>query len=157
MPFDEDTDSSILEAPNNAGLKKVSSKKSIFDTAPKKPSFEDFSKKVDNIQENSSLKQQKAIELSKKFQQIINDKTLNKNKTIFSKQFETEVLKDFITFGISINNDPNEPQEGTGSISLIAIILNCLIKQRDRINELEYNFQELNKKNVGLDTSKINE
>lgn len=143
MPFEEDD--SPIQAPNNQGLKQVSSKKSIFESLPKKPSPEDFEKKVKQTQETNSGYKKRAAELAISFKKILEDKTLSQNKNIFANEFERELLVKMIQLATEINNDPNE-QEGMGSLGWIALLFKTVLAQRDRINNLEYNFSILEKK-----------
>lgn len=145
MPFDEEDDDSLTESNKNARLKKVSSKKSIFDGLPKKPSADEFNAKVDRIQERDNSYKSRAATLATKFVNFLADKTLKQNKSIFVKEVEKEVLTDMIALAVEINNDPIE-KEGMGSLGWITLLFRISLAQRDRINELEYNLGELNKK-----------
>lgn len=145
MPFDEDEEDIL---PNkNAGLKKVSSKKSIFDELPKKPSPEDFQRKVLSSQERLSGYRLAVAELSKQFLKLISDKTLKQNKSLFDADIEKEVVAQMIKLASDINNDPAE-QEGIGSLSWITILLKVVLSQRNRINDLEYRVSLLEKKST---------
>lgn len=145
MPFDEEDDDSLTESNKNTRLKKVSSKKSIFDGLPKKPSPDEFNAKVDHIQERGDSYKSRAAALATKFVGFLADKTLKQNRSIFAKEVEKEVLTDMISLAVDINNDPIE-KEGMGSLGWITLLFRVSLAQRDRINELEYNLSELNKK-----------
>ncbi len=148
MPFEDD------EAPIaaiNSGLKNVSSKKSIFESLPKKPSSEEFEKKVKEMQDRSSGYKKRAAELAVSFKKLLEDKTLAQNKNIFASEFERELLSKMINLAIEINNDPNE-QEGMGSLGWITLLFKTVLSQRDRINNLEYTISQLEKK---LDPSNL--
>jgi|688.fasta_scaffold881774_2 hypothetical protein len=142
MPFEEDD--SPIQAPKQ-GLKNVSSKKSIFESLPKKPSPEEFEKRVKDAQESNSGYKKRAAELALNFKKILEDKTLPQNKNIFANEFERELLVKMIQLAIEINNDPNE-QEGMGSLGWITLLFKTILSQRDRINNLEYNISVLEKK-----------
>ena len=146
MPFDEEDDN---EQPSlqsqRVGLKKVSSQQSIFDTMPKKPTQEDFDRKVNQIQERSSSYKAKAAELASQFSQALSDKTLKQNKNVFAREMERELLTKMVQLAVDINNDPHE-QEGMGSLSWITLLLKTCLAQRDRINQLEYVMAEMAKK-----------
>lgn len=138
MPFDDDD--SVSES--KIKIKKVSSQKSIFDGIPKKSSYEEFSKKVDSVQEKNNSHKIKAAELSSQFYKVLNDKTLRENKTIFSKSIEKDLLLELINLSIEINNDQFE-KEGMGSLTLITLLFNSLLLQRDKINNLEFELSKL--------------
>ena len=149
MPFDEEEQT--IENKKNIGLKAVSSQKSIFDKIPKKPTPEDFQKKVSSDQERSLSYKQRASELALQFKKIIEDKTLSQNKSVFSLEIEKETLTKMVELAIEINNDANE-QEGMGSLSWITFLMKTALSQRDRINYLEYNLSLIEKK---LDPSNL--
>ncbi len=157
MPFDEEDDDSLQQVKKNVGLKNVSTQKSIFDNVPKKPSAEEFSKKVDKIQDASNSYKIRGMELSSEFLRVLNDKTLKQNKSIFAKDLEKEVINKLLQLSIEINNDASE-QEGMGSLAVITLLLKVVLLQRDKINELDYTVSDLNKKiDAIIDTLKKNE
>lgn len=142
MPFDEDESSN--EPVNRIGLKKPISPQSLSEKN-KKPSQEDFEKKVKEAQERNISYKQRASELALQFKKIMEDKTLVQNKSVFSSEIEREVLSKMVQLAIEINNDPNE-QEGMGSLSWITLLFKTAISQRDKINNLDYTIFQLEKK-----------
>lgn len=142
MPFDEEEEKPINP---KVGLKNVSSQKSIFEKIPKKPSPEDFDKKVKEIQDRNYGYKQRAAELAIAFKKMIDDKTLVQNRNIFSNELEKETLTKMIQLAVEINNDPNE-QEGMGSLGWITLLFKTVLSQRDKINNLEYKVFQLEKK-----------
>jgi hypothetical protein len=145
MPFDEEPDETLNEPTKKTGLKKVSSQKSIFDNIPKKQSFEEFSQKVDVAEEKVLSYKERSAKLAVEFLELIKDKTLKQNKTIFSKEMEKELLLKLVGVSIEINNDPLE-KEGMGSLALITLLFKTVLMQRDRVNELEFILSQLTKK-----------
>lgn len=143
MPFDENDDEE--QSYKKIGLKNVSTQKSIFDSIPKKPTQEEFDKKVQAAHQQMANYKQKAAELAIQFKKIVEDKTLFENKNIFSNEVEKEVLSKMIQLAVEINNDPNE-KEGMGSLSWITLLFKTVLLQRDRLNKLEYNLFQLEKK-----------
>lgn len=144
MPFDEEEEIEIA-APKKSGLKKVSSQKSIFDDMPKKPTKQDFEKRVKDTQEKLSGYRAAGAELSKKYISILQDKTLKQNKSVFAKDMEKELISSMVQLAIDINNDPDE-QEGMGSLSWITLLLKVCLSQNNKINDLEYKISLLEKK-----------
>lgn len=144
MPFDEEDSDQDL-APSNKGLRKISSKKSIFDDIPKKPSQDEFEAKVKKVHDRSSNYKVQAADYSSQFKKIISDRTLVQNKNVFSTEIETELLSNMIKLAVEVNTDPNE-QEGMGSLMWIILLLKTCLSQRDRINKLEYIVTQLEKK-----------
>jgi hypothetical protein len=146
MPFDEEEDNDQPSARSlKVGLKKVSTRKSIFEDMPKKPTQEDLDKKVKNIVEKNITYKQKASELAMLFGKAMVDKTLKQNKNIFNIDFEQDLLSKMINLGIEINNDEAEMAD-MGSMSWITLLLKTCFAQRDRINLLEYTLSQLEKK-----------
>ncbi len=143
-PFDEENNDQPSAQSQKVGLKKVSSQKSIFDNISKKPSSEEFEKKVQQAQEISSGHKATAMALSQQFKKLISDKTLPQNKSIFAREAEKEVLGNMLRFAAEVNNDDNMG-ESEGSVGLIAILLHTCITQRDRLNQLEYFVSRLEK------------
>jgi|SRR5579885_779808 len=143
MPFDEEDDDQPVVP--KVGLKNVSTQKSIFESMPKKPTQEDFDKKVNQIQERNSSHKSRAAELAVQFNQAMNDKTLRQNKNVFAREMERELLTKMAQLAIDVNNDQHE-QEGMGSLSWIMLLLKTCLSQRDRINQLEFVVTQLEKK-----------
>jgi hypothetical protein len=144
MPFDEE-DQEETHSPSRDGLKKVSSQPSLFDKMPKKPTQADLDLKVQQIQERTTGYKLKVSEFAIGFNKAIKDKTLRQNKNIIQRDMEKELIDEMIKFAFQVNEDPAE-QEGAGSVSLIMLLLQAIMFQRDRINELEYNQVQAQKK-----------
>lgn len=143
MPFDDDDDDP--QGPNNKGLKQVSSQRSIFDGAPKKPTQEDLDRKVKKIEERVAGYKAKAADLASQFNKFMADKTLPQNRNFYQNSAQTDLLGDMVKLAIEINNDPNE-QEGMGSLGWIVLLLRTCFAQRDKINLLEYQLGQLSGK-----------
>lgn len=149
MPFDEEDEVPTVQS-QKMGLKQVSSQKSIFDSMPKKPSQEEFTKQVRQVQERVSGYKARTADLASQFSRVMADKTLPTNKNTFQREMEVEILKNMIHLAQEINADLNE-REGEGSLSWITLLLSMCLKQRDKINTLEYAVSLLEKKTEALD------
>ena len=93
MPFEDDEID--LRGVESQKKIKVSSQKSIFDkeTQQKKPlSPEEFEKRARQINDKINSHKMSAAEISLKFKQLLEDKTLPQNKNQISKEIEREVL-----------------------------------------------------------------
>ncbi len=150
LPFEEEPVNQVQKTT----LKNVSSQKSVFDNVSKKPSREDFEKKVKGIDEKNMKYKIEAAELASQFNKSLFDKTLKSNKSVFSTEIERDLLGKMIQLAIDINSDADE-QEGMGSLSWISLLLNNSLKQRDRINDLEYQIFQLDKKIKELFENKL--
>lgn len=145
MPFDDD-----YKKPDVNGLKKVSSKKSMFDDLPKKPSYQEFEQTANEANDKINNYKNEMLKLATKFKSIMSDKTLLANKSVLTKNIEKECFQKLIQIAEDINNDENEPQ-CNGSNSLIALILNTLLLSKDRMNYLEFHLSETINKVSSLD------
>lgn len=87
---------------------------------------------------------QRTWELSTKFKTMIEDKLLADNKSVLSKDIETEVLGKLVGLASEMNEDDNQP-EGIGSTALSFLIMKMLLIQRDMINSLLYKIDRLEK------------
>lgn len=142
-PFEEDPQPSTQA--QKISLKSVSTQKSIFEQMQKKPSQEEFNKQVQNVQDRNLTYKTKVAELAIQFNKVMSDKTLKQNKNIFAIELEKELLSKMIQLAVDINIDPNE-QEGMGSLGWITLLLKTCFFQRDKINQLEYDVNQLNLK-----------
>jgi hypothetical protein len=152
MPFDEE-DEKPSEQSKKIGLKKVSTQQSIFDSMPKKTSPEEFQQQVQQSQEHSSSFKVRVAQLALEFNKTMADKTLPKNKNLFQREVELELLRNMIKIAQEVNEAPLE-REGEGSLGWITILLKTCFNQRDRINNLEYWISSIEKKLAELDSVK---
>lgn len=144
IPFFDETENEV-EDTKNAGLKSVSSSKSIFDSIPKKPTRDSLKQKIGEMQETTSSYKKKISDLTKKFLSFINDKTLKENRDPFQESLEKETISQLTDLASQINEDPSE-REGMGSLLLSTILMKIVFQQRDKINNLEYRISKLEKK-----------
>lgn len=149
MPFDEDEDSSLPTPQKGVKFKG----KSMFDNLPKKPSPAALKEKANQANQQQTVYTEQGAELAMAFRKLLDDKKLSNNKTDTDFSIEKEILGKLVDLGISINIDENE-QEGMGSIALITLLLKCILLQRDKINELEFNLFSFKKT---FDNKKVNE
>lgn len=140
MPFDD------RDPPNpKTGLQKINGQKSMFDGKPRPPSQQEFQKKVEEVQERQSGYKKRAAELFIQFNKTVSDKRLARNRNIFDVETEKEMLQNMVQLAIEINNDPSE-KEGMGSLTWITCLFKTCLSQRDKINDLSYEVDELKKK-----------
>lgn len=83
-------------------------------------------------------------QLALAFKKVILDKTLPSNKSILAKDAERGLIGNLVDLGTAINNDGRE-HEGQGAMGTIALALGMLLIQRDKINELGYVVETLEK------------
>jgi hypothetical protein len=146
MPFDEDDPKEF--APK-IGVKPIVGQKSMFDK-PRRPTQQEFQKKVQGDQDKISGNKRRAAELFIQFQKTMADKTLVQNKNIINNEVDREMLQDMIKVAMEMNDDTNEEHEGTGSLALITVLLITCLAQKDRANQMEYAISVLQKKTDSL-------
>lgn len=150
MPFDEEDPKEYVP---KTGVKQVSGQKSMFDGRPRPPTQQEFEQKVHTAHEKQQGYNKRAGELYIRFAKTMADKTLPQNRNILNNETERELLTDIIGLAKDIRDDANEEAE-LGPITCIILLLRTCLSQRDRINELEYSFIQLQKK---LDTSVLSD
>jgi len=128
-----------------SSLKPVEGSPSMFDKKPKPPTQQEFEKKVQEVQEQSSAYKRRAADLFMQFNKTLMDKTLPQNRNVFNIETEKEMLQNMLQLATEINNDSNE-QESMGSLTLITLLFKACLAQRDRINQAEYSIDVLSKK-----------
>ena len=83
-------------------------------------------------------------DLSGKFKSFIEDKILSINKTIISKDFESETLQKLVALASDMNEDEIQ-KESIGATSLCMMLMKMMLLQRDIINDLAYKLDKLEK------------
>jgi len=129
---------------------RLNSSKSRF--AQTKKIKEEFEKQAQDIHSKKEGYQYEAIQLGQEFNKFINRKTLSKNKGPLEKTFETELINKLIDYAIRVNNDEHERYDGMGSVALITLLYNTIIKMKDNQNNLEYSLRLLEKKVIELES-----
>jgi len=147
MPQDKDAPvpmQGIQEYTPKSSMKKPGTQ-SMFDGKKKPPSQQEFQQKVQASQETMAGYKKRAAELFVQFQRSMADRTLAQNRNIFNSETEKEMLQNMLQLATEINNDPNE-EEGMGSLTLITLLLKTCLAQRDRLNDLEFVVDTLQRK-----------
>lgn len=121
---------------------KLDSSKSMFAKRDPKPA--DFEEKAKDAHSSSEDKKVRAFELSKNFMAIFQSKVLTQNKGPKEKALEKETINNLIAWAVELNNDQAE-KEGIGSVGLITLLFNCILKLRDSINSLEHRLSDVEK------------
>jgi hypothetical protein len=141
MAFENDPEKTSRS--QRTGVKQVSSQPSMF-TSNKKEIRQNFEQKVDEINENINNNAHSTATLSKKYIDIIKDKTLEENRNLFNKDIENDVIVQIAKLAKEINNDPSEA-EGMGTLTWTVILLKVAIAFRNRLNEAEFKIEKLEK------------
>lgn len=119
------------------GLKIGQSKNLPQPNTIKKNIEDNFNRQVEEIEKNKKEYQSDLNFLSTQIIKIIQDKTLSRNKNNLQKDNEKLALEQIIALCKELDNDENEPIN-VGSMSLITLLLALFLKQRDRLNENEF-------------------
>lgn len=133
------------EKPRN-GLKISNKKSAVGGVAHAKAEFEQAAQQyMDKKQE--LIKQ--TLEIGKQFFALLNDKTLNLNKSPINKDIEKETISKIVALALVINQDEAQP-EGYGSVAIINLLLKSNFLLRDRVNELDFELAKLKKQMSSL-------
>jgi hypothetical protein len=97
-----------------------------------------FEQQADMLIENQEARRNHSLALAMQFMSALKDKQLPQNKGIIAEDVEKEMRNKLVKLAIDINNDPNEDDDGMGSVALINLLMKAIFYQRDRINDLEY-------------------
>ena len=108
-----------------------------------KQQFEERAAQTHEAREGNQVR---AAQIGQEFMRFFNQKILPQNKGPMEKSFEREIIGKLIQYAIDINNDEFEKDDGMGSVSMITLLFNTVIKLRDRCNLLEYKILELEQK-----------
>ena len=109
------------------------------------PKVENFRKRIDEILESEEEQKRVGLLLIQSFFKMIEEKKLDAAKTPEIREREKQIIKDLMDFARLLNSDENQVEENYGSMSLFQVLLLSVIKQRDRINNLEYKLEKLQK------------
>jgi hypothetical protein len=112
-----------------------------------KPTQADFDEKANEAFHKYEDMKKRGWELAFKFRDQVLDKTLHINKGPIVENLENEVIDQLYKLSIDMNDDDNRP-EGEGSSTMCALLMRCMLKQRDIINELAFKIDKLEKLNI---------
>jgi hypothetical protein len=102
-----------------------------------------FEENADKTVQYHNEKSSKAIKIISVYLKMIEDKTLAKNRGSIANDVERENRQNIIQLAIDMNNDENEEDNGKGSIVVLSAVTKILLMQRDRLNELEFEVEQL--------------
>jgi hypothetical protein len=131
---------------------KLDPKKSMF--AKKTPKPVDFDEKAKEAHAGSEDKKIRGFELSREFLTVFQSKILTINKGPQEKAAEKEAINKLIAWAIEMNTDQME-KEGIGSVGLITLLFNCILKMRDSVNSLEHKLSEAEKQLAQLQVKDV--
>lgn len=119
---------------------KLDPKKSLFSKkAAVKNTFEERAQEVHSRMQGYLSE---AFELGVQFKEFLEDKTVPSQMGALRRSREKEVIGKLVAFAIRVNNDQDE-NEGMGSVSILTLLLKTSLAMRDRYNELDYKYHEL--------------
>lgn len=143
MPFDSDLD---IDSPDPEPVKKIALKAgsgnpSFVSRNEQKAKFE---KKADEHFAKSEDYKQQIWDLSIKFKACIESKVLPENRGPINSNLEKEVIEKLVSLASSMNEDETQEQ-GIGSTALCMLLMKCMFIQRDTINKLSHDIEQLKK------------
>ncbi len=127
---------------------KLDPKKSRF--SKKKNNKEEFEQRAKETNQKLQGHLVEAFELGKQYKELLEDKTISDNKTFLTENREKEIISKLINYAVKVNTDQNE-LEGMGSVALLTLLLKCVIRMRDRYNDIEYKYHILERNHIKLE------
>lgn len=127
---------------------KLDASKSMF--AKKSKTKESFQQRA--IETSGKLQNNltEAFDLGKQYRDLLEDKTIPENKKFLDESREKEIIGQLISYAIKVNIDEDE-HEGMGSVALLTLMMKCVLKMRDRYNDIEYKYHMLEKNHIRLE------
>lgn len=138
--------------PTKRGGLKINNDKSSVNQ-PKEDYATKFEANAKSAFKDNQEYMKKAAELTGRFKAVFADKTLPENKTQIAKDVEREVILSIVGFCKALNEDENQPQ-AEGAMAMITIITSMMMGQRDRINQMSYDIEGLQKEILKLSQPK---
>ena len=135
--FDSDNDD-LEERPMSEGIR-LNSDRSRF--ARKAKVKQEFEQQAQETHANYEGYLKEGYELGNKFIKLVVDTTLIENKGPMSKSIEKEIISELVSWAIAANNEidvKKVSKDGMGSCSVIALLLNAILKIRDNYNSVQY-------------------
>jgi hypothetical protein len=107
---------------------------------------DEFTKQIqDNVDEFVSKRTSVSDDfaaLAKEFVKLLDKKELVENKSLIDKEYEKRIFTGLVKAGLDLNilslKSINENEIDAGTMPILTVICNCLLKQRDQINQLRY-------------------
>jgi len=114
---------------------------------PSSPKFQppSIEEKAETHLSKDEAYKQKIWEYSLKYKSLIESSILPENKTSISSSIEKEIIDALISVPSEMNDDINQPN-CIGSTALSMLLMKCMLLQRDRINELSFKLDKLEKR-----------
>jgi hypothetical protein len=132
-----------ITATRGVKLKNKNAEKAEENRLAKENMKNHFSQTADKAVEYAGEKQKRAVEVISRFFNLTKDKTLVRNRGGISSDVEQEIRQDLCRLALDFNNDESEADNGSGSVIAISILLKIILAYRDRINELEFKVENL--------------
>ncbi len=133
----------------NKTIKLTNSKSRFEERSQKRRADEqtrkEFEIKADAVVVAKDASSYQGVELIMPLIELLRDKTLPENKGALAKTYEQEIRNKWKNFIIEKDNDEQDPAINTGTHAAITLIMKVLFEQRDRINSLEWQLNQLKK------------
>ena len=140
----QDTGKEVV-ATRGVKLKNKAAEQAAEDKRQREEYKRKFDERADQTVQHHSQQGNRAIETISRFMKMTEDKTLVRNKGGIANDVEREIRQDLIQLALDMNNDETEEDNGKGSVVVLSVVTKILLMQRDRINELEYELQQMKK------------
>ena len=101
-----------------------------------------FQEHASNVNNRLNSYNERAVDAVSSFMKLLDDQTLPQNKQSFASNLEQEVITKFQQLALDMEADNLQPN-GMGSVGVITFLLKVALLQRDRMNKLEYQLQQM--------------
>ena len=88
-------------------------------------------------------KSKRAVDIISRYLKMTEDKTLNRNRGSIANDVEREIRQQVLQLAIDMNNDETEEDNGKGAVIVLSMVTKVLLMYRDRLNDLEFEVQQL--------------
>lgn len=102
-----------------------------------------FEENADKTVQYHDEKGKKAIDIISRYLKMTEDRTLSRNRGTIANDVEREIRQQLIQLALDMNNDENEEDNGKGSVVALSAVTKVLLIYRDRLNDVEYELQQL--------------
>lgn len=130
-------------ATRSVKLKTKAAAQKEHDTKERAEYMAQFDANANKTIEHYNEQTNKAVDVISRYVSLVKDRTLSRNRNVIAADVEREIREQMINLALDLNNDENEPDNGKGSIVVLTVLAKIILLYRDRLNDLEFEVQQL--------------
>lgn len=135
------------EVSNTRGVKLSNNSSKIAKMqAEKEKQQQTFEERAEQLIANQNEQMDQGLQLAKEFLDAVRSKVLPANRGTLGDDHERALRDRFVDMVVALNNNPHEKYDGAGSAYALKLLMRTVFLQRDKINDLAYRLQVLEKK-----------